>query len=103
MLLFAGVIMERPRLVSFRFGGVGGFTKAGEAGADSRSAGGSSPAIDADATARPSENVAVAVAVFTARFFKLRAFFAGVAGRWSSKNGGCIGSVYDRSVSLKRV
>jgi len=39
------------------------------------------------------------VLVSTARFFKFRAFFAGVAGRCISKNG----SVLDRSGGLKRL
>lgn len=85
--------MVRPRLLSFLRGGVGGFTNAGETGAEIFSfavAMAGCEAVGADVTVRLKEYVAVVVS--TARFFKLRAFF-GVAGRCISKNG----SVLDRS------
>ena len=97
-LLLAGVTMVKPRLLIFRRGGVGGFTNTGDTGAGTLSivvtvceaAGG------AEVTARLKEYVAVVVS--TARFLRLRAFFAGVAGRCISKKG----SVLDLSGGLNR-
>lgn len=91
--------MVKPKLLNFRRGGVGGFTNVGEIGAESLSTavaitGGE--AKGADVTVRLREYVAVVVS--TARFFKFRAFFAGVVGRCISKNG----SVFVRSGGLKR-
>jgi hypothetical protein len=92
-------MIVKPRLLSFLRGGVGGLTNAGETGAEILSfvvAMTGCAARGADVDTRPREYVAVVVS--TARFFKFRAFFAGVAGRCISKKG----SVLDRSGGLKR-
>jgi hypothetical protein len=99
-LLLAGVMIVRPRLLIFRRGGVGGFTKAGDTGAMTLSIDGASATKEADATARPSEYGAVDV--LTARFFRFRAFFAGVEGLWSSKKVPMVGWVCGRSAGLNR-
>jgi len=99
-LLLPGVLMVRPMLASFRRGGVGGFTKEGEDGAEvcsGATAGGG--AKGADMMARPR---LYALVVFTARFFRFRGFFAEVFGRCMSKKGVWPGSVIVRSGGLKR-
>jgi hypothetical protein len=100
-LLLAEVTMVKPKLVNFRRGGVGGFTNTGDTDAGALSIAvticeGAEGAEGAEVTARPKEYVAVAVS--TARFLRLRAFFAGVAGRCISKKG----SVLDLSGGLNR-
>lgn len=82
-LLVLGVVMVRPRLLGLRLGGVGGFMNVGEAGAEVLSI---LPASGKEAveTARPKGNAPV---VLTAKFFRLRAFLAGVAGCCISKSG----------------
>lgn len=88
-LLLFGVMMVKPRLLGLRLGGVGGFTKVGEAGAEVLSvlAASGNEAVE---TARLNGNTPD---VLTARFFKLRAFLAGVAGCCISKRGALLGSV----------
>jgi len=96
-LLLGEVTMVKPKLLNFRRGGVGGFTNTGEgAGALSIAVSICEAAKGAVVTARFKEYVAVAVS--TARFLRLRAFFAGVAGRCISKKG----SVLDLSGGLNR-
>ncbi len=70
--------MVRPRLLGRRRGGVGGLTNEGEAGADA-DWGSALVARGREAVemARTEGNVD---AVLTARFFRFRAFFAGVEG-----------------------
>jgi len=93
-LLLAEVTMVRPRLLNFRRGGVGGFTKTG----DTLSIVVVVCEADKGAAVTTRLNEYVAVVVSTARFLRLRAFFAGVAGRCISKNG----SVLDLSGGLNR-
>ncbi len=97
-LLLAEVTMVRPRLLNFRRGGVGGFTKTGDTGADTLSIVVAVCEADKGAAVTTRLNEYVAVVVSTARFLRLRAFFAGVAGRCISKNG----SVLDLSSGLNR-
>lgn len=70
-LLPPGVRIVRPRLLGFRRGGVGGFTKAGD----------SIVAFSSEGPWRGKLVVDVALAIFlavlTARFFKFRPFLAG--------------------------
>jgi hypothetical protein len=97
-LLLGEVTMVRPKLLNFRRGGVGGFTNTGDTGAGALSIAViiCEGATGAEVTARLKGYVAVAVS--TARFLRLRAFFAGVAGRCISKKG----SVLDLSGGLNR-
>jgi len=80
--ILPGVWMVRPRLLSLRFGGVGGLTKEGDAGAETLSVevGFSTTGKDPVDIPLPSVN---ALWVFTARFLRFRAFFAGVTGLFS--------------------
>jgi hypothetical protein len=99
MLVLAGVLMVRPMLASFRLGGVGGLTKDGDEGAEVRSVTTGGGANGADIMARPR---LYALVVLTARFFRLRGFFAEGLGRCMSKKGAVVGSVIVRSGGLKR-
>jgi len=97
-LLFAEVTIVRPKLLNFRRGGVGGFTKTGDTGSETLSVvvAVCEAAKGAEVTTRLKEYVAVVVS--TARFLRFRAFFAGVDGRCISKKG----SVLDLSGGLNR-
>lgn len=79
-LLFPGVLSVKPMLPNFLLGGVGGLTNTGEEGADVRSVGTAFGAFAKGAVimARPR---LYADAVFTAKPFIFRPFFAGVEGR----------------------
>jgi hypothetical protein len=96
--LLAEVTMVKPKLLNFRRGGVGGFTNTGDTGAGALSIAViiCEGAEGAEVTTRLKEYVAVDVS--TARFLRLRGFFAGVAGRCISKKA----SVLDLSGGLKR-
>jgi hypothetical protein len=96
MLLLAGVMMVKLMFPIFRRGGVGGLTKAGDAGADvlSWSAGGGAVEM-----ARPRLYEAE---VLTARFFKFRGLFAGVTGLWVSTVGSDKASDFKGSSDVKR-
>ena len=90
-LLIPGVNKVRPKLLGFRFCGVGGFTKAGEAkGATPSTAG--RGRLDVDEVALP-----VFREVLTARFLRLRPFFGGGC-FWSSKNGRLSSEVRGRNI-----
>lgn len=76
------VCSVKARLLGLRLGGVGGFTKEGDDGADDDGGGfctGRAAVFAVRPRLREEE-------VLTAKFFRLRGFFAGVVGRWSSKN-----------------
>jgi len=86
-LLLAEVTMVRPSLLNFRRGGVGGFTNTGDTGAGSLSIVVTVCEAARGAVVATRLREYVAVVVSTARFLRLRAFFAGVAGRCISKKG----------------
>jgi hypothetical protein len=98
-LLLDEVTIVRPRLLNFRRGDVGGFTKTGDTGADTLSIAVNvcEGAEGAEVTIRLKEYVAVVVS--TAKFLRLRGFLAGVAGLCISKKG----SFLDLSGGLNRV
>jgi hypothetical protein len=95
-VLFAGVMMVRLMLPIFRRGGVGGLTKAGEAGADVRSwsVGGGAVAM-----ARPRLYEAD---VLTARFLRFLGRLAGVTGLGVSTVGSDRESDFEGSREVKR-
>lgn len=81
-LLLPGVCIVKPRLLGRRLGGVGGFTKDGELGAEVVVVTGASLFVAAGKAAvdisRPTPKE---LEVFTAKFFKFLGFLAGVVGR----------------------
>lgn len=94
-LVFAGVVMERPRLLGFRFGGDGGLTKDGEAAPCSSGVEAMGKLVVDDALPGCRD-------VFTAKFLRFRPFFRG-AGFCSSKKGAELGSSVVRGRSIPAV
>lgn len=90
-LLIPGVNSVRPRLLGFRLGGEGGFTKAGDA-KDFPSSGSAGVGCGCDWSGRLELETALGCrAVLTAKFFRLRPFFDGGC-FCNSKNGALVSS-----------
>lgn len=79
-----GVVIVSPKLLGRRLGGVNGFTKTGEGGAEMVESALETVVIAAVVTARLSS---CEFEVLTARFLRLRNFFDGVTGRRNSNTG----------------
>lgn len=100
-VLFAGVMIERPRLLNFRRGGVSGFTKfdgANPVGPEIFCGSGAGEELRDNARGAKGR---LSVFVLTARFLRFRGFFPGVMGLCISKNVPCVGFIFIRSGGWK--